>query len=122
MFVIFRDDEDGISRFDKVLFWNVPNKIVDGVIKTMYEDAAELVASGDAFEFDKQGEPVDKFPKEKKRSIGVCHIRPHGRDGEDKIKLPVKDKITGITEFLKPSFWFNREFIKKTIEELENLE
>ena len=122
MFAIFRDDKDGVCRFDKVLFWNVPNKIVDGPIKVMYEEAARLIASGDAFEFDKDGEPVDRFPKEKKRSNGVCHIRPHGRDGADKIKLPVKDKVTGITEFVKPSFWFNRDFIKKTIEELENLD
>ena len=122
MFAIFRDDEQGICRFDKVLFWNIPNSLVDGPIKQMYFDAAIKISLGLAFEYDSNGNPVDTFPKEKKRSNGICHIRPHGRDGSDKISLPVKDMATGITEFVKPAFWFNREFIKKTIEELEELE
>lgn len=121
MFVIFRDDENGVCRFDKILFWNVPNKLVDGVIAGMYKKAANMIANGTAFEF-VNGTPRDKFPKEDKRSNGICHIRPHGRDGSDKIQLPIKDKATGITEFVKPSFWFNRAFIQKTIKELEELE
>lgn len=121
MIAIFRDDPDGVCRFDKVLFWNVPNSLVDGTIREMYLEAADLVARGEAFEL-VGGKVRDKFPKELRRSNGVCHIRPHARDGSDKIQLPVKDKETGITEFVKPSFWFNRDFIKKIIEELEEAE
>ena len=119
MLVIFRDGKDGVCRFDKVLFWNLPNSLVDGVIKDMYVKSAALVASGDAFEY-VNGKVQDRFPKENRRSNGVCHIRPHGRDGSDKMKLPIKDKATGITEFVKPSFWFNRQYIKEIIERLSS--
>lgn len=119
MLAVFRDDEKGVCRFDKVLFWNVPNSLVDGPIKDMYEDAARLMAKGEAFEFDEDGEVVDKFPKEKRRGNGVCHIRPHGRRGIDTMKLPVKDKTTGITEFVKLSFWFNRDYVRTIIRQLE---
>lgn len=119
MIAVFRDDDQGVCRFDKVLFWNVPNSLVDGPIKKMYEDAAQLMLKGEAFEFDKKGKVIDKFPKEKRRGNGVCHIRPHGRKGADTMKLPVADKTTGITEFVKLSFWFNKDYVEKIVKELE---
>ncbi len=122
MFFVFQDCEDGEIRFKEALFWNVPNSIVDGPVRKTYEDAAELVRTGDAFEFDKNGNPIDRFPKDVRHGNGCCHIRPHGVNGRDKIILPVKDKRTGITEFYRPSFWFNKQFIRKTVAELEALE
>lgn len=29
----------------------------------------------------------------------VCHVRPHGRNAKDIYPLPVKEKITGATEY-----------------------
>ena len=121
MFFVFRDNDDGEPVFERVLFWNVPNSIVDGVIKRMYESAAKLIASGDGFEL-VNGEVRDVFPKENRNSNGVCHIRPHGRDKSDQMVLPVPDKKTGITTFTKQAFWFNRSFIEKTIKELIDME
>ena len=43
MFFNFKDDENGVCRFDRVAFWNIPNKLVDGPIKDMYEKCADLV-------------------------------------------------------------------------------
>lgn len=118
MFIVFKDDENGVCRFDRVQFWNIPNSLVDGKIKKMYEDAAELIKNGKALTI-KNGKVIDRFAKEKRNGNGVCHIRPHGRNKDDVFKLPVKDKETNLTEYTKQSFWFNSNFIKKIMEESE---
>ncbi len=114
MIFVFKDDRDKISRFEKVIFWNIPNKIVDGVIKKMYEDCAKLVKEGNALYLD--GNKIkDHFPKELRNSNGVCHIRPHGINKEDRFALPVPDRVTGLTSYTKQCFWFNKKFIQKII-------
>lgn len=118
MFFIFKDDEKGVSRFDNVRFWNIPNSIVDGEIKQMFEKCAELVKNGNALYYDDNGRIKDNFPKEKRNSNGVCHVRPHGRVAVDTFDLPVKDKITNKTSYTKQSFWFNKKFIKQIIGKL----
>lgn len=115
MFFVFKDDEDGICRFNRIEFWNVPNSLVDGKIKEMYEMAAKLIKEGNALTF-KNNKIIDKFPKESRNGNGVCHIRPHGRNKKDVFKLPIKDKETGLNEYTKQSFWFNSNFIRKILE------
>lgn len=111
MFFIFKDDEKGICRFQGVKFWNIPNSLVDGKIKAMYEDAARLVKNGNAL-YIENGKVKDNFAKERRNSNGVCHIRPHGRVAADTFDLPVPDKITGKTSYTKQCFWFNKKYIK----------
>lgn len=114
MFFVFQDDENGVCRFDRVQFWNVPNSIVDGKIKQMYENAADLIKNGEALTFE-NGKIVDRFAKEKRNGNGVCHIRPHGRNKKDTFKLPVADKETKLSEYTKQSFWFNSNFVKEIL-------
>lgn len=106
---------DGVISFDKICFWNAPNKVVDGEIKKMHEECANLVRNGNAFYFDGKGKILDKFPKEDRNGNGVCHIRPHARKCIDKYVLPIPDKKTSITEFTKQSFWFNKDFLEMLI-------
>lgn len=122
MLFIFRDDENGVCRFDKVSFWNIPNKLVDGPIKDMYIKCAEIVKSGNVIkEVSADGKVKDYFPKETKErgGNGVCHVRPHGRIAADVFELPVPDKLTGRTTYTKQCFWFNKLYIKNIIEQLE---
>lgn len=114
MLFVFKEI-DGVISFDKIIFWNAPNKVVDGAVKKMHEDCARLVREGHAFYFDSKGKVKDKFPKEDRNSNGVCHVRPHARKHIDKYVLPIADKETGITEFTKQSFWFNKDFVEKMI-------
>lgn len=114
MLFVFKEI-NGVISFDKICFWNAPNKVVDGVIKEMHENCARLVRDGEAFYFDKNGKIKDKFPKENRNSNGTCHVRPHARRHVDKYILPVPDKETGITDFTKQSFWFNKNFVEKII-------
>ena len=116
MFFVFKDDNHGVCRFERVQFWNIPNSLVDGVIKDMYIECANLVASGDAL-YEENGVIKDRFAKEKRNSNEVCHIRPHGRVRNDMFDLPVTDKETGLMSYTKQSFWFNKLFIKKILKE-----
>ena len=102
---------DGVISFDRVVFWNAPNDVVDGKVKQMYEYCADLVRRGETFYFDSSGKVLDKFPKEHRNSNGVCHVRPHARVKSDEYILPISDKITGITSYTKQSFWFNKGFV-----------
>ena len=118
MFFVFKDDEYGVCRFDRVAFWNVPNNIVDGPIKQMYEKCVEIVKNGDVImEVSEDGKIKDNFPKETKErgGNGVCHVRPHGRIATDTFALPIPDKLTGLIEYTKQSFWFNKLFIKEIL-------
>ena len=114
MLFVFKEI-DGVITFDKIVFWNAPNSVVDGKIKEMYETCANLVRNGDAFYFDANRKIKDRFPKEKRDNNGVCHVRPHARIGADHYTLPVPDKITNITSYTKQSFWFNKDFVEKIL-------
>ncbi|MGM9873356.1 MAG: hypothetical protein ACI31G_00330, partial [Bacilli bacterium] len=116
MIFIFKEI-NGVISFDRIHFWNAPNSVVDGDIKKMYEQCADMVRDGTAFYFDKKGKIKDKFPKEDRNSNGVCHIRPHARKGANHFDLPIPDKETGITSYTKQSFWFNKDFIMKILKE-----
>ena len=122
MFIVFKDDDKGVCRFDRVVFWNIPNSVVDGPIKKMYEKCVELVKQGKVImEESPDGKVKDYFPKETKNrgGNGVCHVRPHGVNSRDTFNLPVPDKLTGRTEYTKQCFWFNKLYIKKVLEDLE---
>lgn len=80
---------------------------------------ADLVRRGETFYFDSNGKVKDKFPKENRNTNHVCHVRPHARVGLDHYELPVADKITGITSYTKQSFWFNKDFIKRMIQDID---
>ena len=110
MLFVFRE-ADGVIFFDRVVFWNAPNYVVDGKVKQMYEHCADLVRRGEAFYFDSSGKVLDRFPKEHRNSNGVCHVRPHARVKSDEYILPIPDKIAGITSYTKQSFWFNKDFV-----------
>ena len=114
MIFVFKEI-NGIISFDRICFWNAPNKVVDGPIKKMHEECANLVRNGEAFYFDNKGKLKDRFPKENRNSNGVCHIRPHARVEADCYELPIVDKETGITSYTKQSFWFNKDFVEKMI-------
>lgn len=115
MIFVFRETSEK-TYFEKVCFWNAPNSIVDGTIKAMHEQCADLVRNGIAFYYDEKKNVIDKFPKEKRNSNGVCHVRPHARKGLDHYNLPVPDKETGITSYTKQSFWFNKDFVRQMIQ------
>ena len=117
MIFVFREI-DGVITFERVHFWNCPNSIVDGPVQEMHEQCASMVRNGTAFTYNSRRKVIDKFPKEKRGNNGICHVRPHAKKHIDKYILPIPDKETGITEYTKQSFWFNKEYVAKILKDL----
>ncbi|MFA5421317.1 MAG: Sau3AI family type II restriction endonuclease [Bacilli bacterium] len=115
MLFVFKDNEHGNPHFEKIVFWNIPNRIVDGPIKQTFEFCARLIANGEALYFDNHGRIKDHFPKEKRNSNDVCHVRPHANKAVNVFQLPLADKSTGKTAYTKQCFWFNKVFISETM-------
>ena len=44
---------------------------------------------------------------------GVCHIRPKGKDGKDKVMLPDGQMIA------KQCYWLNREYIAEIVKDVK---
>ena len=91
LLVIFRIGNDGIERLEKVGYCNMP-----------YQDRMEAQR---VWEETKKRVDIDCSSLPGLRESPIAHVRPHGRNGEDKIPTP-----QGTFEVRK-SFWLNREYI-----------
>ncbi len=115
MFFIFKE-ESGEYVFKGIKLWNMPEIIIESKVKSMYEKTQEVIRTGNIVNhIDERGRRITNFPG--MSDNGVCHVRPHGRDSRDTISLPVKDKLTGVSEFTKQCFWFNNSYLKEIIKE-----
>ena len=99
LFMIYKYDEKGDLTFKKAMFWNVPCSDLDGEIKRVWYETKRLIANME----------YDNLPKSTESEI--LHVRPHGRNAEDKIITPSGSMVT------KKCFWLNRGYILKQIEE-----
>ena len=107
LFVIFKENEVGALVFDRVKFWNIPNDDLEEVHR-VWERTVETIrrgvkliqtASGVCNDLPKQGESR------------VAHVRPHGRDGNDKLPLPDGRMMA------KQCFWLKNSYIAEQIKE-----
>lgn len=116
MFFIFRK-EKGEYVFKGIKLWNMPETIIESKVKSMYDKTQKVIRTGNIVNhIDERGRRITNFPG--MRDNGVCHVRPHGRDSRDTIVLPVKDKITGVSEFTKQCFWFNNSYLKEIVSDV----
>lgn len=103
LFVVFqmnddKNDEHKRARFRGAFFWTMG--LNDrGEVKKVYEATRDKIRSGD----------YDHFPKSSENP--VSHVRPHGRDGDDKIEGP-DGKM-----HIRRSFWLNARYITKVVDE-----
>ena len=115
MFFIFKE-ENREYVFKGIKLWNMPEIIIESKVKSMYKKTQEVIRSGNIVNhIDKRGRRITNFPG--MSDNGVCHVRPHGRDSKDTILLPVRDKVTGASEFTKQCFWFNNSYLKEIVAE-----
>ena len=95
LFIVFKEDEHGVERLDKVLYWNMPYQ--DRLeAKRVWEDTKKRVAK-DAFDLPKTSES------------SVAHVRPKARDGQDTLPTPQG------RQRVKQGFWLNASYIKQVI-------
>ena len=115
MFFIFKK-EQGEYIFKGIKLWNMPETIIDTKVKDMYNKTRKVIETGNIVNhIDKRGRRITNFPGMSDND--VCHVRPHGRNAQDTLPLPVKDKTTGAKEYTKQCFWINNSYLKEIIKE-----
>lgn len=105
LFVIFQENDNGEYVFERVKFWNIPNDDLDEV-QRVWERTVKTICEGVILEVTPKG-VRNNLPKQSESA--VAHVRPHGKDGSDKLPLPDGRMMA------KQCFWFNRTYIEKQI-------
>ncbi len=96
LFVIFRKDEYGELRLEKVSYWNMP-----------YADRLEAQR---VWEDTKRRVGIDASDLPGSKESAVAHVRPKGQDGKDLIPTPQG------TSLGKKCFWLNRDYIADVVQ------
>lgn len=91
------------------MFWNIPNKDLEQV-HIVWQKTVQTIRNGVRLTQTKQG-VTNNLPK--KTENRVAHVRPHGRDGSDKLLLPDGRMMT------KQCFWLNNTYIQEQIQKCE---
>lgn len=107
LFVIFQENDKGEYLFERVKFWNIPITDLDEV-QRVWERTVKTIREGVNLEVTTNG-VKNNLPKSSEST--VAHVRPHGKDGNDKLPLPDGRMMT------KQCFWLNRTYIEKQIKE-----
>jgi len=82
--------------------------------KKVWDNTLQVVAKGAIVkEVKDNGVRSTNFPK--KIDNRISHVRPHAQNAADTYPLPNTDKLTGLNEYTKHSFWLNDSYIKDEI-------
>lgn len=115
MFFVFKMI-NGEYVFKGIKLWNMPELDIQLEAKHVWELTRICIITGNIVkEIDKNGNRTTCFPGVSVSKI--CHVRPHARDAQDTYPLPVKDRLTGATDYTKHCFWLNNTYIKEIISE-----
>jgi DNA mismatch repair protein MutH len=116
LFVLWKKAAKGKNQeetFAGICFWKMAYSDLMGPCKKMYEETAKMLREGTVLYYDDKHRIRNHFPKP--GSNGVCHVRPHGRDGQDTCRFPVQDKATGLYQTTKQGFWLDRDYVRFAI-------
>lgn len=128
LFVVFKENENGIYFLKGAKFWNMPIDELDTIGKNEWESYKNKFLTGINFEIktQKNGKKVVYNDLPKKTDNKIFHLRPHSqksaylingiRYGEGKDSdmdtLPNGDKMT------HQCFWLNNDYISKIIDDI----
>lgn len=107
LFVIFQENDDGELVLDRVKFWNIPYDDLEEVHR-VWQRTVDTIRQGVKLVQTPRG-VSNNLPKQSESP--VSHVRPHGKDGSDKLPLPDGRMMT------KQCFWLNNSYIEKQIKE-----
>ena len=115
MFFVFKKENNDYI-FKGIKLWNMPQLDIDTYVKSMWIKTYNVIKTGNIIKFiDDKGNRKTNFPGMSENK--VCHVRPHARDAKDTYPLPVKDILTGVSEYTKQCFWLNNTYIEDILEE-----
>lgn len=95
LFVIFREDEDGQLRLEKINYWNMPYLDREEA-QRVWEDTKRRVA-------------IDARDLPRSTESRVAHVRPKAKNAQDTLPTPQG------TNLIKKCFWLNRSYIGDVI-------
>ncbi len=98
LFVVFREDEEGLLRLEKVGYWNMP-----------YQDREE---ARKVWEDTKRRVNIDASDLPRSAENRVVHVRPHARNKLDTWPTPQG------TNLVKQCFWLNARYIGTIVQVL----
>lgn len=113
LFAVFRRTEPDSAeeaggreyRFEGIRFWNMPPADLEEV-RRVWERTVQTIERGVVLTQTARGVAND-LPK--KAQSRVAHVRPHGRDANDRLPLPDGRMMT------KQCFWLNAEYIAEQL-------
>ncbi|MFS0689530.1 Sau3AI family type II restriction endonuclease [Sporosarcina sp. 179-K 8C2 HS] len=117
LFVVFkyketeRENPNRKLYFQGITLWNMPMSEIEGRLKDFWFHVQELIREGiELLPVQQKTRTIVNNNLPKPKSNGLCHIRPKGRDGSDKIPLPDGRTIT------KQAFWLDNDYIGKIVQ------
>ena len=115
MFFVFKKEHNEYV-FKGIKLWNMPEIDIETYVMDMWKKTYNTIKSGNIIK------SIDINGIRKTNFVGssenrVCHVRPHGRNTNDVCKLPVADKLTGVTEYTKHCFWLNNKYLQEVLSE-----
>jgi type II restriction endonuclease len=117
MFFVFKKEKNDYI-FKGIKLWNMPQIDIETSVMDMWKKTYNTIKSGNIVRYIKDGKRKTNFVGISEND--VCHVRPHARDAKDTFKLPLKDQLTGVTEYTKQCFWINSKYIKSIFQEYIN--
>jgi hypothetical protein len=103
--------------FKGIKLWNMPETDIEEYVKPMWLKTKEVILNGNIVKgIDSTGCRITNFPGMSENP--VCHVRPHAQNAADTYPLPIKDALTGLTEYTKHCFWLNNKYIEEILSEL----
>ena len=117
VFTVFKNVDKELY-LKSMRLWKMPEQVLDSGVRVAWEQMKNCVTSGKIVKYiDDNGRYVTYFPSSTENQY--VHVRPHALNRNDTFPLPVPDKLTGLTEYPKHSFWLNRSYVQKIINEGE---
>lgn len=114
MFIVFRKKGNEYF-FDKTFFWNMPANMIDDDLMEVWNHTKQHISEGNIIKERVKNRDFTYFwTKKDGKNI---HIRPHGQNKKDTYPLPIKDNLTGVTEYMKHCFWINNDYVSELVKQ-----
>lgn len=115
VFAVFRNEEKQMF-LNKIVVWEMPLSILDNEVRRVWQSMYDHLMKGEVVKYiDDNGRYFSFFPASSENPY--VHVRPHAQNKQDTYPLPVPDKLTGLIQYPKHSFWLNRSYVLKIIKE-----
>ena len=105
LFIIFKERRDGNYYFERIMFWNIPAEDLEEVHR-VWERTVRTIRHGVKLIPTARG-ISNNLPRQSESR--VAHVRPHGRNADDKLPLPDGRMMT------KQCFWLNNSYVAEQI-------